>query len=336
MPVDSDAGTDARLSICVVCQPDAVVMKLDASGSTLWAKHFGDDGADAARAVKSSSGYVIVAGTVEGSVDFGGGNTTSTGEGDAFVLALDGSGAYLWARRFSGTGDDDAYGVVLDPSGNIFVVGSFAETLSIRYRDAFESRANGCLRRKTRCRRAAALGEAARRDRGIALALGVAADGQGAVILVGADRGRIDAGGGALDSAFNDRFVVKLDGDGNHVFSRRLGGAQNDEADAVAVDGQGRVIVTGAVGSDVVDFGGGPISGGRSDDLFVVTLDPDGEHECSRRYGSGDASSGGLGLAVDSNGNAVIAGAFSGTVDFGAGRLSSTGGLDVLLAKFLD
>jgi hypothetical protein len=99
------------------------------------------------------------------------------------------------------------------------------------------------------------------------------------------------------------------------------------------VDGQGRVIVTGSIGSDRVDFGGGPIAGGRSDELFVVTLDPDGEHECSRRYGSGDGSSGGLGLAADSNGNAVIAGAFSGTVDLGAGRLSSTGGLDVLLAK---
>jgi hypothetical protein len=103
------------------------------------------------------------------------------------------------------------------------------------------------------------------------------------------------------------------------------------------MDAQGRMIFTGSIGSDSVDFGGGPISGGRSDDLFVVVLEPDGTHVCSRRYGSrGGGSSGGLGLAVDSNGNAVVAGAFSGTVDFGAGPVMSTGGLDVLIAKFLD
>jgi hypothetical protein len=334
LPADGDAGTDARLAICVVCQPDAVVLKLDAAGSTLWARHFGDDGADVARAVASSSGNAIVAGSVEGTVDFGGGNTSSSGRADAFVAALDASGAYVWALRLSGTGDDDANGVAIDSSGYVFVVGAFTETLSIGTTvlsspgrtDAFIAK----LDPSGTPLWAKQLGATE-----LAIALGVAVDAQGAAVVVGGYRGSIDAGGGALQSAFDDAFVIKLDTGGNHVFMKRFGGAQNDEADAVAVDAQGRVFVTGAIGSDGVDFGGGAISGGRSDDLFLLTLDAAGEHECSRRYGSADGSSGGLGLAVDSDGNAVVGGALSGSVDLGAGRLSSTGGLDVLLAKFM-
>jgi hypothetical protein len=127
---------------------------------------------------------------------------------------------------------------------------------------------------------------------------------------------------------------VKLDANGTHVFSKRFGGIRNDEADAVAVDADDRVLVAGEV-SATVDFGGGPISGGSFDDLFVLTLDPTGAHVCSRRYGTTlDGTSGALGLAVDAEGSALVAGALSGTVRFGGDPLTSTGGLDILLAKF--
>ena len=253
LPAGGDAGTDARLEICVVCQPDAVVIKLDSAGSTVWAKHFGDDGSDIARAVQSSAGKAVIAGSVQGTVDFGGGNTASAGEDDAFVLALDASGAYLWVQRIAGTGHDHARAVALDPSGNIFVVGSFTETMSIGATtlsspgrtDAFVAK----LDPGGTPLWAKQLGATE-----LALALGVAVDAQGAAVIVGGYRGGIDAGGGKLNSAFDDAFVVKLDAGGNHVFSKSFGGAQNDDAEAVALDGQGRIVVTGSIGSDARRF----------------------------------------------------------------------------------
>jgi hypothetical protein len=179
-----------------------VVLKLDRSGSsTEWVKHFGDDGADTATAIADSSGTTIVVGSVEGNVDFGGGLTASSGEGDAFVLALDASGAYAWATRLAGTGDDHAYGVAVDSGGNIFVVGSFTESMSVGTTtlstvadaDAFVVKLDAGGRPLW----AKQLGVTQ-----LALALGVAVDAQGAVVVVGGYRGSIDAGGGALASAF--------------------------------------------------------------------------------------------------------------------------------------
>jgi len=168
-----------------------------------------------------------------------------------------------------------------------------------------------------------------------AFGLGIARDSTGAVIVAGAYRGTIDAGGGPVQSAFNDGFVVKLDSGGNHVFTKSFGGRQNDEADGVAVTSDDRVLVTGQVSSDTVDFGGGPLRGGRFDDLYVVTLDPSGSHLCSRRYAGLDGSSAGLGIAVDPAKNAIVTGSFSGSLSFGADTLTSSGGLDIFVAKFL-
>jgi hypothetical protein len=93
--------------------------------------------------------------------------------------------------------------------------------------------------------------------------------------------------------------------------------------------------VTGQVSSDAVDFGGGPLRGGRFDDLYVVTLDASGAHLCSRRYGGVDGSSAGLGIAVDSAKNATVTGSFSRSLSFEADTLTSSGGLDIFVAKFL-
>jgi hypothetical protein len=296
-------------------------------------KQYGSDGSDLTRAVEQGANNVIAAGTVEGHVDFGGGITTPNGAGDAFVLALDGAGNYAWARRFAGTGEDDAFDVAIDGDGNILVVGGFAETLTIGS-DTLSSpgRTSGFV---------------AKLDSGgnplwaqaipatqLALGLAVAVDAAGNSVVVGSFRGTMNLGGAALISQFNDVFVLKLDAAGNHVLSRNFGGVQNDEADTVAIDANGRIFVAGAVGSDRVDFGGGPITGGRSDDLFVLTLGSDGQHLCSRRYGSANGSSSALGLALDQDGNALVSGALSGAVDFGSGALTSTGGLDIILAKF--
>jgi hypothetical protein len=338
-PLDADAGldagTDAGLGFCFTCIPDAVVMKLDSAGTTQWVRHFGSDGTDLTRAVAQAPNNAIAAGTVEGSVDFGGGITTTNGHGDAFVLALDGDGKYQWARRFAGSGEDDAFGVAIDPTGGILVAGSFTETMTIGAKTlSSPGHASGFLALLDPSGNPVWAKEFVATQ--LALATAVAVDVSGDIVVVGAFRGTMKLDRTDLVSAYNDAFVVKYDGAGNQVFGAKLGGAQNDEANAVAVDGNGRVFVAGGVGSDNVDFGGGPIRGGRSDDLFLVTLTPMGEHICSRRYGNANGASSALGLALDQGGNALVAGAFSGTVDFGAGALGSTGGNDILLARFDD
>src|SRR6185503_17472894 len=88
-------------------------------------------------------------------------------------------------------------------------------------------------------------------------ALGVAVDGAGNVILSGGFIGAVDFGGGPLayaedpDAPANDLYLAKLDGGGNHLWSKRFGDTFNQTGLAVAADAMGNIYVTGAFASSL-------------------------------------------------------------------------------------
>jgi hypothetical protein len=67
-----------------------VVAKLDASGKHLWSKAFGEENASILpkHVVASHQGRFVIAGEMQGGVDFGGGRLESAGKADAFLLHL--------------------------------------------------------------------------------------------------------------------------------------------------------------------------------------------------------------------------------------------------------
>src|SRR3954451_3420972 len=87
----------------------------------------------------------------------------------------------------------------------------------------------------------------------------IAVDAAGNVYTTGDFSGTADfdpgAGTANLTSAAGsaDVFVSKLDGSGNFVWARRLGGSDLDAGEGVAVDGQGNVCTTG-IFSGTADF----------------------------------------------------------------------------------
>jgi hypothetical protein len=142
----------------------------------------------------------------------------------------------------------------------------------------------------------------------------------GGVLMLGS----IDFGGGPLACAGeSDGFVGKLDCDGNHVWSRRLGDAAEQHVTAVAIDGAGNLYAAGRM-YGAVDFGAGPVIGGGGGffSAFLVKYDPAGQPLYSKLFGSGWAN----GIAIDAQDNVVITGYTIGTVDFGGGSVSATNG----------
>src|SRR6185295_4557305 len=79
---------------------DIYVAKLSSStGQVIWAKRFGGTSDDFGLAVAlDSSNNIYIAGTFQGSIDFGGGTIQSAGGSDAFVLKLTADGNYVWAN----------------------------------------------------------------------------------------------------------------------------------------------------------------------------------------------------------------------------------------------
>ena len=102
----------------------------------------------------------------------------------------------------------------------------------------------------------------------------------------------------------------------------------------LSVAPDGGVVFAGAV-PWAIDLGGGslvPAAPGGPGDTFVARLDATGAHVWSAMFGDRNGSQP-HGLALDAQGNVVIAGAFAGLLPIGGDLLSFTGDLDVFVAR---
>jgi hypothetical protein len=127
--LDPGPGVDSHTS----AWNDCFVQKLDAAGNLLWAKSFGGTNDDDGQSINvDASGNVYVTGSFRNIVDFDPGtgtfNLTSAGSSDIFVLKLDATGNFVWAKSFGGTGDDQGWSSSIDASGNVYTTGFFTGT----------------------------------------------------------------------------------------------------------------------------------------------------------------------------------------------------------------
>jgi uncharacterized protein (AIM24 family) len=155
----------------------------------------------------------------------------------------------------------------------------------------------------------------------------------GNVVMTGGFEGTVDFGGGPLNSAgYDDIFLVKFDANGSHLWSQGFGDGSVQQGRSLSIDPSGNVVVTGEF-EDTVDFGGGPLTSGGGNDIFLAKFDTNGSHLWSQSFGGFNEQIS-YGVAFDPSGNVVITGEFEDTLDFGGGPLISAGGLDIFLAKF--
>ncbi len=253
---------------------DAFVVKLTTAGAFVWAKSWGDNGAQVAFGVATDpSGDVLVTGANTGTIDFGCGPLTAAGSADIFVAKLTPSGACAWSHGYGDSANQYGNGIVADALGNVIATGLFDGTVdfggatytSQALDDAWLlkldpagnylwSRAPG----------------GPDNQRGVA----VAVDASNNIALGGALYGSADFGGGTLTSAGSgDAFVAKYDASGNYLWAKSYGDASLQQTKRLAFDPAGDVIVVGTA-SGFLDFGTGPICGFGGEDMFVAKLSP--------------------------------------------------------------
>lgn len=275
------------------------------------------------------------AGAPEGGFSMGG--SAGAPQGGASMGGSGGSGGAEpmpdgWARKFGdGVGFQEAFGVAASPNGDVVVTGTMEGTMPMDGvnlsasggRDIFVAKLSpsGAVLWAKR------FGNGDYQD-----GYSVAVDPSGAVLLAGGFFGTIDFGGGPLVSAGDeDLYVVKLDANGDHVWSKRFGDAGTQPRSPgckIAADATGAVTVAGSY-TGTLDFGAGPLPTGGSteQDIFVARLDANGNVIYSHRYGDtevGNQEGEKLrALSVDSAGNATISGSMTGTINFGGGALSA-------------
>ena len=111
-------------NVTSVGNEDIFVLKLNSSGVFQWVKTYGDTSADFGYGIAvDSSSNVYITGYFVGTVDFGGGNVTSVGNQDIFVLKLNSSGEFQWINNYGDTLSDWGYGIAVDSSSNVYITG---------------------------------------------------------------------------------------------------------------------------------------------------------------------------------------------------------------------
>lgn len=311
---------------------DIFVLKLDAAGGLIWGRGFGGAGDQFGSSVAvDGAGNVLVAGSFAGELDFGGPLLSAAGSYDAFVVKLDSSGNHAWSKKFGDATYQTGRGVAVDHDDDVlfsaqidgvvdFGGGPVATTGG---RDACVAKfsASG-MPLWGKC-----FGDGDLQD-----SSGLAVDGSGNVLITGPFAGTMDFGVSSIVSAGSyDVFVAKLDALGNGVWAKGFGDASAQAGAAIVADSVGNVVVTGSF-QGTLDWDGDLLVSTGAADIFLAKLDAAGSRLWVKRFGDASSQTS-RALAVDGTAKVLLAGEFSGTLDFGGNALVSMGGSDVFLAK---
>ena len=354
--VDFDPGPGMEM-ITDLGDGDFFIQKLDSAGDFIWAKGIGGTGVDASIAIAiDPGGDIIISGVFEDTVDFDPGPgyypLVSEGNFDVFVLKLDPSGNFLWAKSWGGIFQDFSWDLSVDDSSNILVIGTFSDTVdfdpgpgvlqkvSRGKRDIFVQKLDGSGNLKW----SATMG-----GPGNETGYTIETDSMGNVYTTGGFEWFADFDPGpAIRNLYaigtgDDVFIQKMDAGGNYLWAKRIGNGNSDTGYNLAVDQQGNIFVSGSFTTsfqDSLDFDPGPgkylmyAQGGR--DMFLLNLSTNGDFIWARRIG-GNNYERPHSIALDKLGNLYTAGVFRDTVDFDPGPgldlRTSQGEFDIFILK---
>ena len=253
--------------------------------------------------------------------------------GNGFITKYNANtSAIVYSTYIGGSLGDAIFGVAVDPNGNAYITGSTESddypvttgALKTKLHSLASDTTLDCVVTKLNAAGNALsystyLGGVG--DDGCA---GIAADAQGNAYVTGAteDSFGFPLGDNAPYRQIRgkcDAFLVKLNPTGTQVvYGTLLGGQDSDSGMAIAIDAQGAAyitgqttsttfpVTTGVLQSKLAGVGNQPAA--RFGDAFVAKLSPDGGTFQYVTYLGGRGEEIGMGIAVDSQGNAYVTG----------------------------
>jgi hypothetical protein len=261
---------------------DLYLIKTNASGDSLWARAYGGSTEDNGLSVQQTAdGGYIIAGYTE---SFGVGTPDST---NVYLIKTDASGDTLWTRTYGGTKDDRGYSVRQTADGGYIVAG---------YTMSFGAGRGAYLIRTD-----------ASGDTLWTRSYGGPGFAEGRSVQQTADGGYIIAGStGSFGAGGADVYLIKIDSDGETLWTRTCGGTNDDWGYSVQQTADGGFIIAGYTSS---------LSDTADRDVYLIKTNATGDTLWTRTFG-GTSFDEGYSVQQTADGGYIIAGY---TVSFGAG-----------------
>jgi len=358
--IDADSnvyvtGSTTSLDFDVVNAPqnnnlggaDAFVTKISSDGQQMsYSTYLGGSGNDSGLSVAvDGAGNAYLTGSTA-AANFEVKNPVQSGNrgaSDAFVVKLDPAGQSLvYSTYLGGSGLDQGLGIAVDQAGAAYLTGVTASTdFNTRQPlratnggggDAFIAKLNAAGNDLVYSTYFGGGGN----DAGA----GIAVDGAGAVYITGTTGSTNLPTQSPLqpnNRGAEDAFIAKINAAGSQVvYATYLGGAGSDSGSAIALDASGAAYVTGVTAS--TDFNTkSPLQATNRGELdaFVAKISSDGSALSYSSYLGGGGTEFGNSIAVDSSGNAYVAGSTASTNFTTVNPLQNAnrGGFDAFITK---
>jgi hypothetical protein len=197
----------------------------------VWGKQFGSEKDDyVLNHVMDINGNIYVAGKTSGVI-----GTKNYGKNDGFLTKIDSSGNVLWSRQFGTPEEEDIQWCAIDKSGNIYITGSTTGDLGGKNsgrEDIFVIKygSDGQFQWSKQFG-----------TDSTDVAKGIWVSNNGSVYVTGYTNGKL----GKTASGKTDCFIMKLDSNGNNLFTTQFGTPGDDYS----------YYVTGGPGSDILVCG---------------------------------------------------------------------------------
>ena len=238
---------------------NAYILKVDDNGDTVWTKIYGDTGGEDVDAVVQTTdgGYALV------------GYTSSSGAGgaDFFLLKLNGSGDFEWSRTYGGANNDEARGIRQTSDGGYVICGytrsfgpgipGFDNSYIVKTNSAGDTlwtRTYGGTNSET------------------AFAIEQLIDGN--YVVAGHT--------GSYGSGSTDAWLLKLDANGDTLWTRTYGGIGQDAVTSLAKTADGGYVLGGSSASFTPGV----------NDVYLIKVDAAGNEEWSEHYGGTNSDQG--------------------------------------------
>ncbi|MEZ4429607.1 MAG: hypothetical protein R3A51_18180 [Nannocystaceae bacterium] len=294
---------------------DVYVAKFTAEGVNLWARGYGGDGAQVLRAIEiGPEGQVILCGSFEDSINFGGPPLASVGALDVFLAAIDPDGEHLWSKRFGDAANQTCEGLGVDDLG-ASTIGVVTQG-NIKFGpDTLQHAGSGDVA----FARFSADGDHEWSrivgNASVQVLWHAAGADDGSLVAAGYTAGVTDFGDGPIDTGNNsDVFLVRYDASGAVAWANTYPRTGGEVIHAVALDSAGYVLFAGEF-TDIIDWGGGPLGNGNPQDWdgFASKLSPAGAHVWTHMFSDADEATTTqrvVDIAADPSGAVLITGEF--------------------------
>lgn len=278
----------ATSSLTATGTMDGFVCEWDTAGNFNWVKQLkGTDAMVIKNISTNNNGDLLVCGYFGGGVDFDPGQSDSSfvsaGQDDAFVLKLNSTGEFLWARTFGGSSTDYALSARFNSASEVFVAGYFSSSASFNFPNDTVTFTSAGLDDSYLCKLD---------ENGNLIWIqqygstsydefkSIYVDNNSNVIIAGVFNGTVDFNQSATTNTLtsgggDDAFILKLDSDGNYQWAVNLSGAGNGYAFGLDVDLNKNILVSGHYSSSCDFDPSGATSSSSSNgstDAFVVKL----------------------------------------------------------------